>query len=205
MSVVHCIYLGLFSYCRYRRNKRGDWRGWSPEGRGDKISTEQSASLRPNVRRLVFPTSHKHKINQTHTHSMKMLSTEYRLKNLLGLSPQPTVRWIFVFRVTNPQHNWYNNKVSTSLLSISRTQSTAYDSYTKTSDSTLHHYHSPSSSPTMVATFHTLNPMAELSMSTSSVTSHSRPPILRKAKSYVTHSAEESSGQSPRQSRGIYP
>jgi hypothetical protein len=57
----------------------------------------------------------------------------------------------------------------------------------------------------MVATFHTMNPMAELSMSTSPVTSHSRPPVLRKAKSYVAQSAEESSSHSPRQSRGINP
>lgn len=136
---------------------------------------------------------------------MKMLSTEYRLKNLLGLSPQPTDRWILVSRLIIPQHNWGNNKVSTHLLSFSRTQSTAYNSFIETSDSALLPHHSPSTSPTMVATFHTMNPMAELSMSTSQVTSHSRPPILRKAKSYVTQSAEESSSHSPRQSRGINP
>ncbi|KAG2188405.1 hypothetical protein INT44_001158 [Umbelopsis vinacea] len=54
----------------------------------------------------------------------------------------------------------------------------------------------------MVATFHTMNPMAELSIPSSPVTPHSRTPILRKARSYAPQSTEESLNHSPRQSRG---
>ncbi|KAI8583064.1 hypothetical protein K450DRAFT_224039 [Umbelopsis ramanniana AG] len=105
---------------------------------------------------------------------MKMLSTEHRLKNLLGLSPQAT----------------------------ERTQSTAYGSFIGPSHRALLPHYSSSSSPTMVATYHTINPMAELSISSSPVTSQARTPILRKAKSYAIQSTEESLDHSPRQSRG---
>ncbi|KAH8556576.1 hypothetical protein BGW37DRAFT_515484 [Umbelopsis sp. PMI_123] len=102
------------------------------------------------------------------------MSTEYRLKIHLGLD----------FQVAEG------------------TQSTAYTSFFDTSDSLLLPNHTLSSSPTMATAFHATSTMAELSMSTSPISDHSRPPMLRKPKLFATQSTEHLSNHSPRQGRG---